>query len=284
MKTGVTGATGHLGRIVIEKLKLKLSAGNIVALVRSPEKAADLDVEVREFNYDNPQGLEKALAGIDTLLLISANEVGKRVKQHTNVIEAAKRAGVSWIVYTSILHADTSSISLAAEHYATEKAIIASGIRYTLLRNGWYTENYAGSLQGAIAAGAFVGSAGAGKIASASRVDFAEAAVAVLTGEKHQGMVYELAGDEAFTLDELAAEVSRQTGKNIPYRNLPEPEYAAILKKMGVPELYAKGIASWDVAASKGDLFADNRQLSKLIRRPTTKLSQTIRENLARSK
>jgi NAD(P)H dehydrogenase (quinone) len=281
MKTGVTGATGHLGRIVIEKLKLKIPAGNIVALVRSPEKAADLDVEVREFNYDNPQDLEKSLAGIDTLLLISANEVGKRVKQHTNVIDAAKRAGVNWIVYTSILHADTSSISLAAEHYATEKAIIASGMQYTLLRNGWYTENYTGSIKGAVAAGAFIGSVGTGKIASATRVDFAEAAVAVLAGEKHQGMVYELAGDEAFTLNELAAEVSCQTGKNLPYRNLPEHEYEAILKNMGVPDLYAKAIASWDVAASKGDLFNDSHQLSKLIGRPTTKLSQTIREALA---
>src|SRR5687768_3902879 len=195
MKIGVTGATGQLGRIVIQKLKQKVAGEKIVALARSKQKAADLGVEVREADYDRPETLASALQGVDTLLLISGSEVGKRAPQHTNVISAAKQAGVKWIVYTSILRADKSTISLAGEHLATEKALKESGIPFTLLRNGWYTENYTGSIPGALAGGALAGSAGNGKISSAARADFAEAAVAVLTGSGQQGKVYELAGD-----------------------------------------------------------------------------------------
>ncbi len=280
MKIGVTGATGHLGRIVIEKLKEKVSSENIVALVRSPQKAADLGVEAREFDYTRPQNLADALKGIDNLLLISGNEIGQRAIQHKNVIEAAKKAGVKWIVYTSLLHADTSSLSLADEHRITEAALKESGIQYTLLRNGWYTENYTGSAQGAVAGGAFPGSAGNGKISSAARADYAEAAVAVLTGGNHQGKIYELSGDESYTLTDLAAELSRQSGKNIPYRNLPENEYAELLKSFGVPEGYAYAIAGWDTSVSKGDLFDNSRQLSKLIGRPTTSLASVVKDAL----
>lgn len=284
MKIGVTGSTGQLGKIVIEQLKKKVPAENIAALARNTQKAAGLGLEVREFDYDNPEKLQSALSGIDNLLLISASEVGKRVVQHTNVIEAAKKAGIKWIIYTSLLHADSSSLSLAGEHIATEKALKDSGIDYTILRNGWYTENYTGSVQGAIAGGAFLGSAGDGKISAAVRADFAEAAAAVVSDESHKGKVYELAGDESFTLTDLAGEISRQTGKNIPYNNLPESEYAAILKKVGLPEGLSLAIAGWDVGASKGDLFDDSRQLSKLIGRPTTSLSEAVKDSLAASK
>lgn len=283
MKIGITGATGQLGRIVIEKLKKKIAGDSIVALARSPEKAADLGVEVREADYDKPHTLPDALNGIETLLLISGSEVGKRATQHKNVISAAKKTGVKWIVYTSLLRADTSSLSLAGEHLATENALKESGIPLTLLRNGWYTENYTGSVPGALAGGAFLGSAGNGKISSAARADFAEAAVVILTGEGHRGKVYELAGDQAYTLTELAAEVSRQTGKDIPYKNLPQGEYAKVLVKFGLPEPLAKDIAGWDVGASKGDLFDDNRQLSRLIGRPTTPLSVVVAEALKSS-
>jgi NAD(P)H dehydrogenase (quinone) len=276
MKTGVTGATGQLGRIVIEKLKERVSSESIVALVRSPQKAVDLGVETREFDYNKPDNLAIALKGIDSLLLISSNEIGQRARQHKNVIEAAKRAGVKWIVYTSILHADTSTLSLAGEHLATEAALKESGIQYTLLRNGWYTENYTGSVQGAVAGGAFLGSAGDGKISSAARADYAEAAAVVLTGLNHQGKIYELAGDEAYTLTDLAAEISRQTGKDLPYKNLPEIEYAGILKSFGLPEGYANAIAGWDVSASKGDLFDNTHQLSKLTAKPTTSLVKAV--------
>uniref|UniRef100_UPI00224D4D95 SDR family oxidoreductase n=1 Tax=Pontibacter kalidii TaxID=2592049 RepID=UPI00224D4D95 len=280
MKIGITGATGQLGRLVVDKLKEKVSSDNIVALVRSPQKASDLGVEAREADYEKPETLENALKGIDTLLLISGSEVGKRAEQHQNVIEAAKKSGVRWIVYTSLLHADTSSVSLAEEHRVTEAALKDSGIPYTLLRNGWYTENYTGSIQGALAGGAFIGSAGEGKISAATRADFADAAVAVLTGEGHQGKVYELAGDEAFTLSDLAAEISRQTGKDIPYKNLPEADYAAALTSFGLPEGLAQAIAGWDVAASHDALYDDSRQLSRLIGRPTTPLSAAVADAL----
>ena len=281
MKTGVTGATGQLGRLVVEKLKGKGLANSVVALVRTPEKAADLGVEVREFDYSNPEKLADALHGIEKLILISGNELGKRTEQHGNVIDAAKKAGVKQLVYTSLLHADRSGLILAPEHYATEQALKASGLAYTILRNGWYTENYTGSVGGAVAAGGFIGSAGDGKISLAARADFADAAVAVVSGEGHQNKVYELAGDESFTLAELAAEISKQTGKTIPYNNLPETEYAKILKSFGIPEGFADAIASWDTGASKGDLFDESHQLSNLIGHPTTPLAETVKAALA---
>jgi len=280
MKIGVTGATGHLGRIVIEKLRERVSSDSIVALVRSPQKASDLGVEAREFDYTRPELLAAALKGIENLLLISGNEIGQRAVQHKNVIDAAKTAGVKWIVYTSLLHADTSSLSLADEHLITEAALKESGIRYTLLRNGWYSENYTGSIKGALAGGAFTGSAGDGKISSAPRADYAEAAVVVLTEGSHQGKTYELSGDESYTLKDLAAELSRQSGKNIPYNNLPEKEYAGLLKNFGIPEGIAYAIAGWDTSASKGDLFDDSHQLSKLISMRTTPLSIVVRDAL----
>lgn len=280
MNIAITGATGQLGRLVVNQLKEKNTSHHIVALVRSPQKAADLGVEVREADYDKPETLGQAFQGIDTLLLISGNEVGRRAPQHKNAIEAAKKAGVNWIIYTSLLHADTSSLSLAAEHLATEELLKESGIPFTLLRNGWYTENYTNAIPGALKGGALIGSAGDGKIASAPRFDFAEAAVAVLTGEGHEGKVYELAGDEAYTLNDLAAEVSRQTGKEIPYKDLSAAEYAATLQSFGVPEDLSHAIAGWDVSTSKGDLFDDSHQLSKLIGRPTIPFAETVAETL----
>lgn len=276
MTIAITGATGQLGRIVIEKLKEKVPAASIIALVRSPEKAADFGVTVRAADYAAPETLLLGLSGVDTLLLISSNELGQRATQHRNVIDAAKKAGVKHIVYTSLLHADTSLLSLAGEHIETEATLKNSGVTYTILRNGWYTENYTGSLGGAVASGAINGSAGNGKVSSATREDYADAAVAVLTSSGHDNKVYELAGDTAWTLPELAAEVSRQTGKNIPYNNLPEADYAAALAAHGFPKDFAAAFASWDVGASKDTLFNDSRELSKLIGRPTTPLSESV--------
>lgn len=276
MTFAITGATGLLGRLVVSKLKERVSPAEIVALVRNPTKAGDLGVTVREADYDKPYTLDSALAGVDTLLLISSNELGKRAAQHGNVIAAAKQAGVKKIVYTSLLHADTSPLSLAPEHVVTETAIKDSGLTYTILRNGWYTENYTGKVAAAVQAGALVGSAGEGKIASATRADFAEAAVAVLTGEGHDGKVYELSGDEAYTLAELAVEISKQSGKSVSYQNLPQAEYAAALKDAGLPEGFAQAVASFDVGASNGALFDSSRQLSKLVGRPTTSLADAV--------
>jgi NAD(P)H dehydrogenase (quinone) len=279
MKIGITAATGQLGRIVVDRLKTKAPAADVVAIVRSAGKAADLGVSVREADYNDPDALERALDGIDTLLLISSSEVGQRARQHHNVIEAAK-AGVQRLVYTSLLRADTSSLSLAGEHNTTEKELRAAGIPFTILRNGWYTENYTGSIPGALAGGAFLGSAGEGRISSAARADYADAAVAVLTSDGHEGKTYELAGDDAYTLSELAAEVSRQTGRQIPYKNLPEEDYAAALEGFGLPTSLAQAIAGWDASAAQGALFAEGSQLSKLIGRPTTPLSETVAETL----
>jgi NAD(P)H dehydrogenase (quinone) len=280
MTLAVTGVTGHLGRLVIAGLKNKIGSERLVGIARSASKAADLGITVREANYEDPEALYAALDGVDTLLLISGNEIGKRFPQHRNVIQAAKKQGINQIVYTSLLHADTSVLNLAVEHLQTEQEIKESGLRYTILRNGWYTENYTGAIKGAIAMGAFVGSAGEGRISGAARADYADAAVVVLTTDGHVGLTYELAGDDAFTLSELAAELSRQIGKDIPYRELPETEYANILTKFGIPEVYASAIASWDVGASKGALLENHRALSQLIGRPTTPLAEVIKRAL----
>lgn len=276
MKIAVAGATGQLGRLVIKGLLAKLANGEIVALARTPSKAADLGVEVREADYSRAETLATALAGIDTLMMISGNEVGQRVAQHRNLIDAAKKAGVRRVVYTSLLRADSSTLSLAPEHVATEKLLMDSGLTVTLLRNGWYTENYTASAGVAVAQGALVGSAGTGRIASAARADFAEAAVTVLTETGHEENVYELAGDSAYTLGDLAAEISRQSGKSVPYVNLPVAEYRAALVAAGVPAPWPDALPALDAEVAKGALFDDGRVLSKLIGRPTTSLADAV--------
>lgn len=272
----ITGATGQLGQLVVQQLRGRVPADALVALVRTPAKAAALGIAARAADYTRPETLPAALAGVQTLLLISSNEIGQRIAQHRNVIDAARAAGVERIVYTSLLHADRSPIGLAPEHAQTEALVKASGLAYTLLRNGWYTENYTGSAKGAVEGGAVIGSAGAGRISGATREDYAAAAAQVLATAGHDAKTYELAGDSAFTLADLAAEISHQTGKTLPYRNLPPADYAAALKGFGLPEGIAQAIAAWDVDASKGALFDDGRQLSALIGRPTTPLSVAV--------
>ena len=280
MKIGITGATGQLGRLVVEKLKQRIDINNIIALVRSPEKAADLGIEARNFDYNQPELLSESLTGIDSLLLISANQVGLRKAQHENIINAAKQADIKWIVYTSLLRADTSSMSLATEHLQTEQMLADSGIPFTILRNGWYTENYTASIPASIQAGSFYGSAAEGKISSATREDYAEAAATVLTTEGHVGKVYELSGDDYYTLSDLAAEVSAQIGKEIPYTDLSEEDFSKALISLDVPEPYAKIIANMDVGASKGDLYDQGHALSDLIGRPTTPLAEVVKNTL----
>lgn len=275
MSLAVSAATGHLGTLIIERLKARLDAGSFVALARTPSKAAALGVPVRAADYAQPATLDAAFEGIDTLLLISSSEIGQRVVHHRNAIDAAKRGGVKRIVYTSLLHADRLLIDLAAEHLETERYLEASGIRHTILRNGWYAENYTSSIAPALAHGAFVGSAGNRKISLAARADYADAAVAAVTNDG-AATLYELAGDNAYTLSDLAAEISKQTGRDIPYSNVPEAQYRAILESAGLPAALAASIAGWDTAMERGALFDDSRELSKLIGRPTTSLAVVV--------
>ncbi|MBU0621606.1 MAG: SDR family oxidoreductase [Gammaproteobacteria bacterium] len=279
----VTGATGQLGHLAISALLKKVPASQIVAVVRNVEKAKDLEamcVQVRYADYDKPETWDAALKGADKVLLISSSEIGKRAKQHLSVIDAARRTGVKLLAYTSVLHADSSVLGLAAEHKATEFAIRASGIPHVLLRHGWYTENYTMGIPAALKLGAVYGCAGDGCISSATRADYAEADVAVLTADNQAGKVYELAGDTAYTLSEFAAEISRQSGKSINYVNLPEAEYKKALLGAGLPEPLAALLADSDTGVSKGALFDDGKQLSKLIGRPTTPLAAAVKAAL----
>lgn len=276
----ITGATGHLGQLTFTELLKTVPASQLVAIVRNPAKAETLaqqGVTVRQAGYDDKAALTAALEGVEKLLLISSSEVGQRAVQHRNVIDAAKAAGVKFIAYTSLLHADRSPLGLAAEHIETERNLAASGIPYTLLRNGWYSENYLASTPAALAHGVFIGSAGEGKIASATRADYAAAAAKVMSSEGHAGKVYELAGDEAWTLSELAAALSKQSGKPVVYQNLSEADFAEALKGAGLPEAFANLLADSDVGAAKGGLFDDSRTLSTLIGRPTTPIHDSIR-------
>lgn len=278
-----TAASGQLGRLVIAELLKRVPAELIVAAVRDPGRVADLadqGVLVRHADYNDPASLDQAFEGASKVLLISSNDLGNRVPQHRNVIDAAVRARVGLLAYTSVLHADTSTLGLAPEHRATEDAVRAAGVPYTLLRNGWYVENYTGALGGAVAHGALAGSAGEGRIAAAARADYAEAAAVVLTTVGPVEQVYELAGDSGFTLSELAAEVSRQAGKNIPYHNLPQQDYLGLLLQIGLPAPLAELVADADAQAAKGALFDDSKVMSKLIGRPTQSLAAAVKAAL----
>jgi NAD(P)H dehydrogenase (quinone) len=276
----VTGATGQLGQLVIKHLLNKVEPQQIVALVRNIEKAASLTslgVQVRQADYSKPETLESALDGVAKLLLISSSEVGQRASQHKNVIDAAKKAGVELLAYTSLLHADTSPLALAEEHVETEAYLKQAEVPHVLLRNGWYTENYLASVAPALANGGFIGCAKDGKISSAAREDYAEAAAAVLTSEAEQnGKVYELSGDEAYTLSELSALISKKSGKAIPYINMEEADFAKALEGAGLPAPFAAVLANSDTGASQGALYDDSKTLSALIGHPTKSLEQLI--------
>lgn len=276
----ITGATGQLGQQVFANLLNTTAANQLVAVVRNPAKAEALSqkgVVVRQADYGDEAALTRALQGVDKLLIISSSEVGQRAPQHRNIINAAQAAGVKFIAYTSLLHADTSPLGLADEHVATEKMLADSGIPFALLRNGWYTENYLASAPAALEHGVFIGAAGEGKIASATRADYAAAAARVIAEDGHAGKVYELAGDHGWTLSELAAELAKQSGKNVVYQNLSQADFAAALKSVGLPAGLADMLADSDVGASKGGLFDDSHTLSKLIGRPSTSLAESVK-------
>lgn len=281
----VTGATGKLGRHIIDGLLERVPAGRIVAAVRDPEKAADLaarGVEVRRADYNEPDTLKAAFKGAEKIMFVSASEIGQRVRQHRNIIEAARQANPGLIVYTSILGADTSSISLAEEHKATEAMIVDSTLDYVFLRNGWYIENYTENLDQALEHGALMGCAGDGKVGAAARKDYAAAAVEVLTGAGHVGKVYELAGDHAFSMDEYAAAITKHSGKTVVYNDLSADAYGETLGSFGLPEPVVKMLVSADIAIKAGELDTERTDLRELIGRPTTTLDAILTQTLGK--
>ncbi len=283
MKIAITGATGQLGNLVIEQLLQLTTAQNIVALVRNIDKAEHFKVqgiELREFDYDHPEALVPALLGIDKLLLISANEIGRRTSQHQAVIDAAKVAGVPYLAYTSLLRADTSPLGLAQEHCETEKLIQDSGITYTFLRNNWYSENYLAGVAHTIEIGTLFGAAQDGRISSASRIDYAEAAAKVLTSTGHENKTYELAGSESFRLSDLATLIDQAANKDIIYQNLSAEEYTQGLTQAGLPAGLVDVIVDADIQSIQGAMYSDRKDLEQLIGRNTTSIQDAIKAAL----
>ncbi|MFD9411802.1 SDR family oxidoreductase [Streptomyces sp. NPDC059989] len=284
MSIVVTAATGALGRLVVDELLDRVPADRLAVVVRDKDKAADLaerGVEVRVADYGDPAALAAAFRAGDRVLLISGNEIGRRVAQHTAVLEAAQAAGVAQLAYTGILGGPEADFDLAAEHTATEQAVLDSGIPYTFLRNGWYHENYTRDLATHLEHGAIVASSGEGRVASAARADYAAAAAVVLTGEGHLNRVYELSGDTAWSLKEYAAELSAQSGKEIAHAEVPADEHRAILTGAGVPEGFAAILVDVDAAIARGRLAGTSGDLARLIGRPTTPVSEAITAALA---
>ncbi|MEV5876878.1 SDR family oxidoreductase [Streptomyces sp. NPDC052101] len=278
MSIVVTGATGHLGRHVVEQLLEKVPAEQITAVVRDEQRAAGFaarGVKLAVADYNAPETFDSLFTAGDKVLLISGNEFDKgRVGQHRVVIDAAKAAGVALLAYTSAPGSLTAA--LADDHRATEQALLASGLPYTLLRNGWYHENYTENLAPVLEHHAVVQAAGDGRISSASRADYAAAAVAVLTGEGHENKTYELGGDETWGFAEYAAELSRQTGKEIAYTPVSVEAFSGILAGAGLPGPLAAILAGVDASIEKGELVVPSGDLSRLTGRPTTPLAQAI--------
>jgi len=285
MSIVITGATGQLGRHVIQALlERNVPAGEIVAAGRSIGRLSDFaarGVQVKAMDYADAGSVARALDGATKVLLISASEVGQRVEQHRTVIEAAKAAGVELVAYTSIANADTTAMKLAVEHQATEAILRDSGVPFAILRNGWYLENYTDQLQGTLAQGALAGSAGEGRVSAAARRDYAEAAAAVLVAGNQSGKVYELGGDHAFTLTELAEEISAAANKTVAYQDLPASDYAGLLAGFGVPQPFADILADSDLGIARGDLLVNGSDLRTLIGRPTTPMPESVRSALA---
>jgi len=281
-KYAVTGATGKLGRLVLDELLQQANPRDIVALARDPTALQAYDqkgIDVRPADYDDPSSLDAALKGVDRVLLISGNAVGQRERQHGAVIDAAKRAGVSYLAYTSVLNAQGSKLALAGEHVLTEKLLEKSDLNYDVLRMPWYSENYTMSLGPAIEQGAIYGATGTGRLSTAPRSDLAAGAVGALL-RSPGGKTYELAGDESWTMDEFADEVSRQAGKPVRYENQSESDYGKTLEGVGLPPPVAGMLASTSYLAGHGELYSESKDLSTLAGRPTTPISATIAKAL----
>ncbi|MFF7383595.1 NAD(P)H-binding protein [Streptomyces griseoluteus] len=282
MSIVVTGATGHLGRHVITQLLERVPAEEITAVVRDKAKGAgfaERGVRLAVADYNAPETFDGLFSAGDKVLLISGNEFDKgRVAQHQAVIDAAKAAGVALLAYTSA--PGTLTAALADDHRATEEAVLASGLPYSLLRNGWYHENYTENLAPVLAHDAVVTAAGEGRVSSAARADYAAAAVAVLTGEGHENTTYELGGDVAWGFEEYAAELSARTGRTISYRSVSGETLKGILTGAGLPDALAEMLAGVDASIARDELVVPGGELSRLIGRPTTPLAVAVAEGL----
>ena len=279
MKIAITGATGQLGELVIHNLLKQTKAENIIALVRDFDKAQSLKqqgAELRLFDYDQPETLIPALQGVDKLLLISANEIGRRTPQHLAVINAAISAKIPYIAYTSLLNADTNPLGLAQEHRETEALILQSAMKYTFLRNNWYSENYLANVQHVAETGVLYGSAQDGKISSASRLDYAEAAAKVLLTTNHDNKIYELAGSTSYTLTDLASYIANSSGKTVHYQNISAEDYNEALTSAGLPKALVEVIVDADVQSVAGAMFSDSKDLENLIGRKTTPIQDQV--------
>lgn len=284
----VTGSTGHLGRLAAQALIARgVAPSQIVATGRATDRIADLaarGVVVKRSDFEDPASLRAAFAGTDRLLLVSSSALGKRLAHHRNAIEAAKAAGVSFVAYTSIANAPTSHMSLGPEHAGTEAALRESGLAHVILRNSWYFENYTDRIATTVEQGVLLGAAGEARIHAATRADYAEAAAIAITQDGHAGRAYELGGDQGFTLAEYAAEVARQSGKPVVYRNLPNEEYRRALVGFGMPEPIAALYASFDDGIAHGDLVVTSGALAKLLGRPATSLRDAVKAALVAAK
>jgi NAD(P)H dehydrogenase (quinone) len=277
MSIAVTGATGQLGRLIVADLLDHLPADQVVAVVRDAQKAADLGVTVRVAPYEDEDALTAAFDGVDVLVFISGDTPGVRVPQHTNVIRAASQAGVGRVVYTSAPRAADTTLILAPEHKATEELLRESGLTWTFLRNNWYSENYAGTLQTAAKTGEIVSAAGDGRVASASRPDFAAATAVVATTQGHDNTVYELGGDEAWDFSEFTQAASAALGRELTYRPVTPEVLDAELTAAGLDAGTRGFLVGLDVNISEGTLAEVTGDLSRLIGRPTTPLVETLK-------
>jgi NAD(P)H dehydrogenase (quinone) len=280
MSIVVTGASGHLGHLIVEGLLREgVAPADIIAGARNLDKIADfaaLGVDVRRVDYDDPASLAAAFTGADTLMLVSASSPGHRTAQHKAAIDAAVAAGIGRIVYTSAPKATTSPLILAPEHKATEELLAASGLRTTILRNGWYTENYANAANQARESGVVIASVGDGRVSSASRVDYADAAVAVLTTPGHDGKIYELSGDVAWNYDDLAAAIGTAIGRDVVYKSVTPDEHRALLTSLGLDDGTAAFVVQLDADTKSGYIGETSGELSRLIGHPTTPLAEGI--------
>ena len=277
----VTGANGHLGRLVIDTLLDK--GATVIAASRDPSKLADLTargVETRHADFDDRASLEAAFAGVDRVLIISTDSLGsgQRLQQHLAAVAAAQAAGVGHIVYTSMPNPEGSAVTFAGDHLGTENAVKATGIPYTILRNAWYQENLFMSLPSALASGQWYSANGDGKIGHVARADCARAAAAVLF-DPPVNQTLTLTGPQTFTTAEVADLVSEVTGKPIQVIGVSDEQLAGGLKHAGLPDALIPMLVSFDTNTRQGGFDIVTDAVEKLTGRAPVTLRGFLEAN-----